>query len=284
MLSNRLTKFYPDQFGFEGFLKNLKVRYKGNYLKIDGSWRKAIKGDNYSPVKRSEFLEFYNNLQDIMGVSLKGARTTRRDFCLDLEVEQNPVNYLNKMIGLKYPGIKRLMQVDSCIYFKNKGTINLAIYDKGKELWDKLNFDIGMFLLRMEFRDNRDSSKYTLQELLTEEKFDWFNHETLKFIRLIQWDFTSPDFVFNFMGKTLKEAKVELSRGIISSSGQTNQIVTAIEHARGTGNFTTASATKLKNHYFDLLRTDNVSSVQMYHEMMQAATNSFMKNLELIRS
>jgi hypothetical protein len=120
-----------------GTLKNLRIKYSGGYVSVEGSIGGYLFPNNSRIPKRQDVATAIEQLSDTLHLPMGKARVLRLDCGYHWNMN-NPVSeYLKCLYSIRY--FERILSTPTTLYFVKGGkneTNRLAFYDKGKECRD----------------------------------------------------------------------------------------------------------------------------------------------------
>jgi hypothetical protein len=161
----------------EGFYKNFKVLFNPNYgIYFMGSISNYFSGYD-SIMLVNQLKNAIENLGKELELNLHSARLYRVDPALNIETDNHISKYTHLLFS-DLPRFKRLEQVDG-VRFETK-KIKIAIYNKSAEVFEKREKDIGINILRIEFRILKGISKVLdIKEMKIQDLYEPKNFEKL---------------------------------------------------------------------------------------------------------
>jgi hypothetical protein len=159
-----------DSFIFTGKIRNLKVKYAGKRLMIDGSLHKFAKGNNFCLFTYEEAKSALIEISEIVGIPLNRFIVTKIELGLNIIMEETPKKYID--IIHSYQGnrfilmspLNRTSKLMGCRC--NLSEYGVKFYDKTFEVFrtEKIaiceRLEIPSNILRYEIQLSRKQLKY----------------------------------------------------------------------------------------------------------------------------
>lgn len=130
----KVSDFNDKQIGFEGMIANFFVRVTNDYIRLNGSLCKFLKGNNVDTLTTNEIKQALTKLSKLLGVQVGRGYLRRVDVGRNFELKNDAIDYFTLL--KETPKYYRNIDSSTLKYFR--GNYTLAFYDKGKEIEDKL--------------------------------------------------------------------------------------------------------------------------------------------------
>ncbi|MCY0971043.1 phage/plasmid replication domain-containing protein [Chryseobacterium wangxinyae] len=129
----------------EGYYECIKVRQFGDFIKIECSLPKLLKGENIFFLSYREILEALSIISRELNINIKNGTISRIDLFMDISTEYSAKKYFRYLGDSKHYKM-RFIVAETSLYYKNIKSREINFYDKIKELNNRKQYVPNEFL------------------------------------------------------------------------------------------------------------------------------------------